>query len=258
MRFVRKFFAHPRTQTTRKIVRRTLSVAAVILAVAFVFTLTYDIGRINRLREYAADAGTKFLSRDGTPRKMSIGELSIRLWDGAYVIRNLRIDGLTPQSRPWLTAKEIAIKLPWRSIDFKMPWEMLVKNEIVIESIEMTDWTMYVEQTPDGRHSFPNFKRESKGPGKWTTTLKYVRASRGEFTFNDLGTPWGVIARNIDVTVAKPADQYRRLGPLLRTAWSPSRTTCRSAPTWTPRSRSTAAASSSTRLIWRPTAPNRC
>ena len=179
-----------------------------ILAAAFVFTLTYDIGRFNRLREYAADAGTKFLSRDGTPRKMSIGELSIRLWDGAYVIRNLRIDGLTPQSRPWLTAKEITIKLPWRSIDFKLPWATLAKNQIVVESIEMTDWTMYVEQTPDGRHSFPNFKRDSKGPGKWTTTLRYVRASRGEFTFNDQGTPWGVIARNIDVTVAKPADQY--------------------------------------------------
>ena len=207
MKKLRTLLAHPRTQTTRKIVRRTLSVASVILAVAFVFTLTYDIGRINRLREYAADAGTKFLSRDGTARKMSIGELSIRLWDGAYVIRNLRIDGLTPQSRPWLTAKEITVKLPWRSIDLKMPWET-IKNQIVVESIEMTDWTMYVEQTADGRHSFPNSKRESKGPGSWTTTLKYVRASRGEFTFSDQGTPWGVIARNIDVTVAKPANQY--------------------------------------------------
>src|SRR4030095_13365323 len=68
---------------------------------------------------------------------------------------------------------------------------------------------MNVEQTPDGRHSFPDFKRNSNGPKKWTTTLRYVRASRGEFTFDDQGTPWGVIARNIDVIVAKPAGEYR-------------------------------------------------
>jgi hypothetical protein len=190
---LRHLLAHPRTQTTRKIVRRTLAVASVILAAAFVLTLTMDLGPA--LRERAETAGTNYLKRE-----MRIGELHVRIWDGAYVVRNMTIGGLTPTSRPWLIAKEIVVKMPNR--------RSLLNNQIVLDSIEMTDWTMFVEQTADGRHSFPDFKRQSQGPKKWTTTLKYVRASRGEFTFEDQGTPWGVIARNIDVTVAKPADQY--------------------------------------------------
>ena len=148
------------------------------------------------LRERAETAGTNYLKRE-----MHIGELHVRIWDGAYVIRNMTIAGLTPKSRPWLIAKEIVVKMPNR--------RSLLNNQIILDSIEMTDWTMFVEQTPDGRHSFPDFKRNSTGPKKWTTTLRYVRASRGEFTFDDQGTPWGVIARNIDVIVARPAEEYR-------------------------------------------------
>jgi hypothetical protein len=197
MRPLRKLLAHPRTQTTRKIVRRTLAVASVILAVAFILTLTMDLGPA--LRKRAETGGTNYLKRE-----MTIGELHIRIWDGAYVIRNLRIAGLTPKSRPWLIAKEIVVRMPNR--------RSLLNNQIILDSIEMTDWTMYVEQTPDGRHSFPDFKRNSNGPKKWTTTLRYVRASRGEFTFDDQGTPWGVIARNIDVIVAKASRGVSRLG----------------------------------------------
>jgi hypothetical protein len=194
LNFLRKVFSHPRTQTTRRIVRRTLAVTSVILAVTFILTLTMDLGPA--LREYAEKGGTSYLKRS-----MHIGELSVRLWDGAYVVRDLTIDGLTPQSRPWLVAKEIIVKMPNR--------RALLDRQVVLDSIEMSDWKMYVEQTPDGRHSFPDFKRGSGGPKRWTTTLKYVHAYRGEFTFDDQGTPWGVIARNIDVTVAKPAAEYR-------------------------------------------------
>ena len=31
-----------------------------------------------------------------------------------------------------------------------------------------------------------------------------MRAHRGEFTYQDFGTPWGIVARNIDVVVEKP------------------------------------------------------
>ena len=174
--------------------RRTLAVSSVILAAAFILTLTMDLGPV--LRERAETAGTNYLKRS-----MHIGELHVRLWDGAYVVRNMTIDGLTPTSRPWLIAKEIVVRMPNR--------RALMNRQVVLDSIEMTDWTMFVEQTPDGRHSFPDFKRSPGGPRRWTTTLRYVRASRGEFTFEDQGTPWGVIARNIDVIVARPAEEYR-------------------------------------------------
>jgi len=194
LNFLRKFFAHPRTQTTRTIVRRTLAVTSVILAVAFILSLTSDLGPA--LREQAEKGGSSYLKRS-----MHIGNLSVRIWDGAYVVRDLTIDGLTPTSRPWLVAKEIVVRMPNR--------RALFNKQVIIDSIDMSDWTMYVEQTADGRSSFPNFPRNSKGQKSWTTTLRHVHASNGEFTYDDQGTPWGVIARNIDVTVAKPADEYR-------------------------------------------------
>ena len=186
---IRRLLSHPRTQTTRRIVRRTLAIASVILAVTFVLTLTMDVARLYPgLRERAEVAGSNYLKRS-----MHIGELSVRLWDGAYVVRDLQIDGLTPASRPWLTAKEIVVRMPNR--------RALFNRQVILDSIEMSDWKMYVEQTPDG-HSFPNFNRGSGGERRWTTTLTYVSASRGEFSYDDKATPWSVIARNIDVTVA--------------------------------------------------------
>ena len=193
MKSVRKLVSHPRTQTTRRIVRRTLAIASVILASAFILTLTRDIGPL--LRERAEVAGSNYLKRT-----MHIGELGVRLWDGAYVVRNLQIDGLTPQSRPWLTAREIVVKMPNR--------RSLFNRQVVLDSIEMSDWKMYVEQTPVG-HSFPSFKRDSSGERRWTTTLRYVHATRGEFAYDDKVTPWSVVARNIDVVVAKPNNEYR-------------------------------------------------
>ena len=69
---------------------------------------------------------------------------------------------------------------------------------------------MYVETFPDGRHSFPRFTpRQPRGPSAWTTTLQYVRAHRGEFAYEDHGTPWSVVTRNLDVTVARPDTEYR-------------------------------------------------
>ena len=36
-----------------------------------------------------------------------------------------------------------------------------------------------------------------------------MRASRGEFTYADHGTPWSVVSRNLDVIVARPTSEYR-------------------------------------------------
>jgi len=57
--------------------------------------------------------------------------------------------------------------------------DLLLHREILIESIELSDWTMLVETWPNGRHSFPRFTRDnpSSGPRRFVTTLKYVHAS---------------------------------------------------------------------------------
>ena len=103
-----------------------------------------------------------------------------------------------------------------KQIDVSMPWRTILDRRVVFDAIEMTDWTMFVEtfpaspEFPTGRHNFPRFVRrgEPRGPSRWTTTLQYVRAHRGEFTYEDHGTPWSTVARNLDVVVTRTTE-YR-------------------------------------------------
>jgi len=185
--------SHPVTQKTRRFARRVVVTCAVIIAVAFVTTLTVDLGPT--LKGRAEAAASQFMGRP-----MHIGRLSVHLLRGRFVFEDLIIEGLTAESRPFLTA---------RRINVSMPWSTLINRRVVFDNIEMTDWRMYVETFPDGRHNFPRFTRERREPSRWTTTLQWVRAHRGEFTYVDHGTPWSVVTRNLDVEVARPASQYR-------------------------------------------------
>jgi len=167
---------------------------AVILAVSLVTTLSVDLGP--SLKARAEREATNYMKRP-----MHIGRLSVRLWMGQFVLDDVVIDGMKPESRPFLTAKRISVS---------MPWSTLFNRRVVFDAIEMTDWRMYVETYPDGTHNLPKFTRDTpRGPSAWTTTLAYVRAYRGEFTYEDHGTPWSVITRNLDVTVGRPTDEYR-------------------------------------------------
>jgi hypothetical protein len=194
------FLQHPLTRNARRAIKIAVVLFAIIVATVAVTTVTVDLGPV--LRERAEQEGSKFIERP-----MHIGRLSVLLWSGKYVVEDLQIDGLTPESRPFLTA---------RRIEVSMPWSTLFNRRVVFDTIQMTDWNMYVEtfpsspEFPNGRHNFPRFTRG--GPRRqtqWTTTLEYVRAYRGEFTYMDHGTPWSTIARNLDVTVSRPNDQYR-------------------------------------------------
>ncbi len=191
---MKRIFAHPLTQKTRLAIKAVVIACAVILAVAFVTTLSVDLGPV--LKERAEKAASDFMKRP-----MHIGRLSVHLWRGRFVLEDLIIEGLTPESRPFLNARRISIS---------MPWSTLITRRVVFDAIEMVDWTMYVEYFPDGRISFPNFRsNRPRGQSSWTTTLQYVRAHRGEFTYQDHGTPWGIVSRNLDVTVTRPTSEYR-------------------------------------------------
>ena len=182
-------FRHPVTQKARRILRRVVIVCSCILAVAVVTSVSVDVGPL--LKRLAEEQGSKYIERP-----MHIGRMEVRLWDGSYIIEDLRIDGLTPASEPFLVAKRITVANGWRTL-----WN----RRFVLNNIEMTDWRMQVESTADGKHNFPRFTRDRpRGQSRWTTTLAYVRAHRGEFTYQDFGTPWGIVARNIDVVVEKP------------------------------------------------------
>jgi hypothetical protein len=191
---LKRIFAHPLTRKARLAVKAVVITCAVILAVAFVTTLSVDLGPVLKARAEKA-------ASDYMERPMHMGRLSVRLWRGQFQVDDLIIDGLTPESRPFLIARRISIS---------MPWSTLFTRRVVFDAIEMVDWRMYVEMYADGRHNFPKFTSNTpRRKTSWTTTLQYVQASRGEFTYEDHGTPWSVVSRNLDVTVTRPTSEYR-------------------------------------------------
>jgi TamB, inner membrane protein subunit of TAM complex len=174
----------------RTVVRHTAAMTTIALAVALVTTLTVDLGPA--LRHLAERGGAAYLKRDFT-----IGRLSVRLLSGHFVVENLRIGGLDPGDRPFLTA---------RSIEVSMNYSAFAHREVLIDSVVMSDWQMLVETWSNGRHSFPKFTRDSsepKGPKLFTTTVRRVLARRGQFIFEDHGVPWSTVARNLEVEVTK-------------------------------------------------------
>src|SRR3954470_15305888 len=118
-------------------------VALVVAVLMSVFTI--DLGP--SLRKRAETEGAKFIERP-----MHIGRLSARLVPGSFVIEDLVIEGLTPQDRPFLTAKTITVEVPW--------WTIFSKK-LIVESVALTDWNMVVETYANGRHNFPKFTRKT-------------------------------------------------------------------------------------------------
>jgi len=179
-----------------RLARRFAVVIGIIVAVVLVSTLTIDLGPALRVR--AETAGSNWLER-----KLTIGRLGVHLGRGRFVIDDLRVDGMNPGEPPWLVAKRIEVALTWSA---------LFGREILIDDVEMTDWRMVVESFPDGRQSFPRLagppRAPRTGPRLVVTTLKYVRAHRGELVVNDYGSDWFAVAPNLDVTVAR-AGEYQ-------------------------------------------------
>lgn len=176
--------------------RAIVMVLAIALAVVLVSVVSIDLGPALKTR--AERAGGNWLERG-----MHIGRLGVQLGRGRFVLEDLVIDGMRPGEDPWLVAKRVEVTLTWGA---------LIHREVLLDSIELRDWRMVVESFPDGRQTFPRVTGPPRpprtGPSPVVTTLKYVRAYRGEFVFRDFGSNWSAITRNLDITVAKATD-YR-------------------------------------------------
>ena len=165
------------------------------LATVFIWFFSIDLGP--HVREVAERRASEYLERP-----MHIGKLKALVWPGAFEIDDLVIEGLARTDQPFLTAKKIIVQVTWRT---------LVWRELFVE-VQMTDWTMAIETWPDGRQSLPKImpKNKSTGPKPFTTTVSFVYADRGAFTFIDHGTPWSVVARNLDFDLVRsnPLNAY--------------------------------------------------
>jgi hypothetical protein len=169
-----------------------------ILLVTLVVTFTIDLGYVfgGVIKGYAEAEGSKFLERP-----LHLGRLGIQIARGRFVVEDLRIEGLKKSDAPFLAAKTITVDFPW--------WQVFNTREFFIRSVEMTDWTMQIEKFQQG-NSMPNLKRKTKtppGPKRFTTTLQYLHAYRGQFTFVGHGS-WSTVARNLDIRVGHDTGEY--------------------------------------------------
>ncbi len=171
-----------------------LGLAVAAVAAGLVSVMSVDLGPTLRAR--AEQEASKLLRRP-----MHIGRLSVRLLTGAFVLDDIVIEGLTPESTPFLRARTITVDLPWWSI---------VTGELLIEDVAMRDWTMIIETFPDGRHNFPHIPRPapSTGPRRFVTTLRQFEGTGGNVQYTDHGLPWSIDTGPLEVTIAR-ADRYR-------------------------------------------------
>jgi hypothetical protein len=170
-----------------------------LLVTSLVVSFTIDLGALTNgwLPGVAARAASKQIERP-----MHIGRFSIQIARGRFIIEGLRIDGVKPGDAPFFTAGRINLDFPW--------WQVFSTREFFIRSMEMSDWSMQIEKFAQGGNNMPRLRRDSKepaGPKRFTTTLYYVHAYRGQFTYIDHGT-WNTVARNLDIYVRHNTGKY--------------------------------------------------
>jgi len=178
------------------VVGATLAVGLLVVSIAISFTI--DLGAVGGgwIKRLAESRGTKAIERP-----LHIGRLGIQIARGRFIVEDLQIEGLKPGDAPFFSAKRILVDFPW--------WQVLNTREFFIRSVEMSDWKMQIEKFPDG-DNLPNFKRDTTqpaGPKRFTTTLYYLHAYRGQFTYIDHGT-WTTVARNLDIYVRHNTGEY--------------------------------------------------
>ena len=133
-------------------VRRVWLVAAVAIAVTLVSIVTVDVGPVIRSRAEAE--ASAFIDRP-----VHIGRLGVNIGRGGLVIEDLVVEGLTPAHDPWLVAGHIELSLTWNAI---------FGRELLVDTVEMTDWRLVVESYPNAIHNWPRLggPPRPRGPGR--------------------------------------------------------------------------------------------
>lgn len=173
-----------------------------LVSAALVYVVTIDLGPTLR-----SQAEQQFANYIGRP--VHIGRLSTYLLPGRFLIEDLVIDGLSTEDRPFFRSKRIIVSTAW------LP---LLRGEFLVEEVDMTGWRMLVESFEDGRHSFPPLAGSSEPDEstqtaasdegaqpsrRFVTTVRFLRAHDGEFVYEDHGSPWSVVTRNVDLRLQK-------------------------------------------------------
>ncbi|MGE0815040.1 MAG: translocation/assembly module TamB domain-containing protein [Vicinamibacterales bacterium] len=178
-------------------VRRVWLVAAVAIAVVVVSVVTIDMGPLVRRR--AEQAASTFIDRP-----VHIGRLGLNVGRGRLVVEDLLVEGLTPDVPPWLVAGHIELSLTWSA---------LMGREVLLDTVEMRDWTLTVESYANGIHNWPRLNGPPRPPRPKivTTTLQSIHATRGHLVVRDFGSSWGLDAPNLEVVAGKDVEYHGRM-----------------------------------------------
>lgn len=172
---------------------RGLALVVAVVSGAVVTFFSIDLGP--RLKGLAERQGSKAIQRP-----LHIGNIKAYVGRGEFQIDNLMIEGLKPGDTPFLVAKTITVKVPW--------WTVF-SGELIVESVRMVDWTANVESWPGDIHNIPKFTRDGPSrPRPFKITTREIITDRGEFRYEDHGTPWSVVCRNLSVVVVKTLGTY--------------------------------------------------
>ena len=195
-------------QRFRRYSGRLVILGVALIAAILVSFVTIDLGPV--IRAQAEQAATSQIERP-----VHIGRLGTYLLPGRFLIEDLVIEGLAPEDEPFFTTDRIVVSTSWAA---------LLRGEVLVDSVDMGPWRMVAESFPDGRQSFPRFVPQSEtspespeptppasdesgrgatDDGWLVTTVRHLLAHDGEFVFRDHNAPWSVVARNINLTIAK-------------------------------------------------------
>lgn len=172
--------------------RAALALAAVVAAILTSF-LSVDLGP--ELRDLAERRGSAYLERP-----LHISSVRVELWSGRFVADTVVIEGVTPESTPFLRAERVYLTVPWRA---------LFRKELILE-VELDAWVMQIESWV-GRSSTPRvMPRGGGGPSPVAVTVNNVFARGGRFTYIDHVLPWNITCENaaINFVRSRSLDAY--------------------------------------------------
>ena len=178
---------------------RGAAILLVLLVASAVLTVTIDLGPI--VRGVAERYGSRLMIN-----KLHIGRLGIHLASGKIVVEDILIDSRRAGEKPFFTAKSVRVGVPW--------WRVLFTRDLPIESVELDQWEMLIEKWPEFGSTFPrvsgdptSLPKPKGGKKLYTTTLKYLHAGRGKFSYFDHGT-WNTTNPNLDLVIRRASGEY--------------------------------------------------
>ncbi len=131
-------------------VRRLWLVAAVAIAVLLVSIVTIDLGPA--LRGRAEGEASRWIDRP-----VHIGRLGLNLGRGRLVLEDVWVQGITAAHDPWLVAGHVELTLTWGAI---------INREVLLDAVEMRDWTLIVESYPNALHNWPRLNGPPGRPAR--------------------------------------------------------------------------------------------